>query len=107
MSQATVLGTNWSVASWDVRRLLDCIGAPYRFVDFETDDEARAMVQNLGREKEICNVIPVVRLPDGTVLVGATRYQVAVYYGVRLDTGMLNVQSLHKDMLADVSKSGT
>lgn len=88
MQEAKIYGTSWSVASWDVRRLLDGIGAPYAFVDLEADAEARAWVNDLGNG-QVSPPLPVVKLPGDVLLIGATRREIATFYGVRLDTSLL------------------
>lgn len=88
MAEVTVYGTAWCVASWDVRRLLDLIGESYQFIDLDHVADARAWAMQLGDGRAL-PVLPVVRLSDETILVGATRGDIARHYGVRLDTGML------------------
>ncbi len=88
MQEVTVYGTTWSVASWDVRRLLESIHVPYQFVDIDADQESRAWVKSLANGAEGL-ALPVVRLVDGTLLIGATRREVAAQFGFRLDTGYL------------------
>jgi|GEM_PF-2748684 len=90
MPEVTVYGTLWSVASWDIRRLLERIGIPHVFVDLDADAEANAWVQAQGGRVP---ALPVVRLSNGIILVGPTRAQVASLYGVRLDTGLLGAPS--------------
>jgi mycoredoxin len=41
----TVYGTRWCAMSQMVRRHLDRLGIPYRYVDLETDPEAAAQVR--------------------------------------------------------------
>lgn len=89
MSTVTVYGTAWSVATWDVRRLLEEIAVPHIFVDLEQDEEARLWVMSLGPARGRPVTLPVVACDDGTLLQGASRRDVANYFGVRLDTGTL------------------
>lgn len=93
MSFVTVYGTTWSVASWDVRRLLDSIEIPFQFVDLDSDDEALVWVVGVCGSPNMAACLPVVKLSDGTVLRAATRTKVADMYGVRLDTGVLAAAS--------------
>jgi mycoredoxin len=44
-AQVTVYGTRWCAMSQMVRRHLDRLGIPYRYVDLETDPEAAAQVR--------------------------------------------------------------
>jgi glutaredoxin len=88
MPEVTVYGTKWSVASWDVRRLLDGIGVPYLFVDLDADPEARAWAEALG-DGQTFPVVPLVRLMDGSLLLAATRRDVARRFGVSLENGLL------------------
>src|SRR3977135_2256154 len=41
----TVYGTRWCAMSQMVRRHLDRLGIPYRYIDLETDPEAAAQVR--------------------------------------------------------------
>jgi glutaredoxin len=88
MAEITVYGLSGCVASWDIRRLFDSMKLPYRFVDLETDAEAKAWALDLGGGKRL-PALPIVRLADGRTLIGATRREVAGLYGIRLDTGLL------------------
>ena len=88
MSEVTIYGTVWCVTSWDVRRLLDSIGVAYRFVDLDESQDARAWAMGLGDGRWL-PPLPIVRLPDGSIIVGATRRDMAAHYHVRLDTGVL------------------
>lgn len=88
MQGVLVYGTTWSVASWDIRRLLDELSVPYRFVDLDADASARAWAEELGHGQYL-TVVPLVHLADGTLLPGASRQQVARHFGVNLDTGLL------------------
>ena len=92
MQQVQVYGTSWSVASWDVRRLLEAIEEPYEFIDLEQDGTALvwAMRECQG---DLASALPIIRFRDGTLLMGATRQLVAHAYGVRLDTGVFKRMS--------------
>jgi mycoredoxin len=60
----TVYGTELCVDCRRARRYLDATATPYRWVDVGADPELRAMLGAAGY-----HAIPVVALPNGTVLV--------------------------------------
>ncbi len=96
MAEVTIYGTAWCVASWDVRRLLDTIGVSYRFVDLDQVADAHAWAADLGNGRALPD-LPIVRLADESIVIGATRGDIARYYRVRLDTGMLRPLLLARD----------
>jgi hypothetical protein len=85
----TLFGTSWSVACWDIRRLLEGMQVAYQFVDLDTDDEAMVWVVTLSEGRDVATMLPILRMDDNTVLLAATRQSVASHFGVRLDSGLL------------------
>ncbi len=61
-----VAGTLWSATSHHVKDFLARNRIPYQWLDIETDGEARALVDNIQREK---GGLPVIMFPDGETLV--------------------------------------
>lgn len=61
-----VAGTLWSATSHDVKDFLARNQVPYQWLDIESDDEARTLVEAVNREDRH---LPVVFFPDGDVLV--------------------------------------
>lgn len=84
MGKTTIFGTKWSVASWDARRMLEKIKADFEYVDIEENIEAAAWIKRYTYGK-----LPVLILPDETVLQAPTREQLAHYFGINLSADML------------------
>jgi thioredoxin reductase (NADPH) len=61
-----VVGTRWSPATHTIKDFLARSQIPYRFLDVERDEEARAIAAAQGGGSD---ALPVVVFPDGTVLV--------------------------------------
>jgi thioredoxin reductase (NADPH) len=61
-----VAGTLWSANSHRIKDFLSRSQISYKWLDIETDSEAKAMVEAVNQEK---HSLPVVFFPDGTVLV--------------------------------------
>lgn len=97
MDKVIVYGTTGSVATWDIRRLLERIQVPYCFVDLECNEDAANLLRHMLPQKvgDHMTCVPVVFLPDeGKLLVNAARHQIATKFGVRLDTGVLSKLAL-------------
>ena len=61
-----VAGTLWSANSHRIKDFLSRSQISYKWLDIETDSEAKAMVEAANHEK---HSLPVVFFPDGTVLI--------------------------------------
>lgn len=68
-----VAGTLWSAKSYAVKDFLARNRIPYRWLDVERDETAKALVEGLKEGAKL----PVVFLPDGTVLADPSRGQIA------------------------------
>lgn len=101
MQELLVYGTSWSVASWDVRRLLDVLEEPYQFVDLEADGTALIWAMRVS-QGDLIGSIPIVQMGDGSVLLGATRQLLAQQFGIRLDTGLFRRDRSEADGTASV-----
>ncbi len=71
-----VVGDRWSSEAYELRDFLARNGVPYTFYDLETSLEARTLMGEAGTE------LPLVILPDGERLVGATVAAIAVQLGL-------------------------
>jgi len=69
MDPITVYATTWCGDCHRARRVLDRVGARYRWIDVDRDPEAEAEAIRLngGRRK-----VPTIRFPDGSILVEPT-----------------------------------
>jgi glutaredoxin len=97
MRDVVVYGTTWSVATWDIRRLLENINVPFQYVDLDADAEALAWVRTIS-QGDVSHAIPVVRLPNDALLLSASRREVARFYGIRLDSGLLRPLASDKNL---------
>ncbi len=74
------VGAMWSSASHEMKDFLARNSVPYRWLDFERDDEARRLLESApsGSPK-----VPVLFFPDGRMLVQPTLQEVADKVGLR------------------------
>ncbi len=77
-----VAGTTWSPSTHDIKDFLARNNIPYRFLDIERDDEARAMTEAAAGEQ---GVIPVVFLPDREPLIQPDRRTIAAEVGLHVE----------------------
>ncbi len=77
-----VAGTTWSPSTHDIKDFLARNNIPYRFLDIERDDEARAMTEAAAGER---GVIPVVFLPDREPLIQPDRRTIAAEVGLHVE----------------------
>lgn len=77
-----VAGTLWSAKSHQVKDFLARNRIPYRWMDIEVDDEARALVESLEAEQRL---LPVVFFPDGTHLIAPDNLAVAEKVGLKTE----------------------
>jgi thioredoxin reductase (NADPH) len=75
-----VAGTTWSPATHDLKDFLARNQVPYRFLDIERDDEARALAEAAGH-----GAIPVVFLPDADPLIEPDRRTLAEQIGIHTE----------------------
>ncbi len=68
----TVYGASWCSDCRNTRRYLDSTGAPYRYVDLQSDMAAQALLDRAGFRS-----IPVVVTTDGTVLIEPSERELA------------------------------
>ncbi len=73
----TVYGAAWCSDCHRTRRYLDSTGAPYRYIDLESDSAAQALLDKAGYR-----AIPVVVTTDGKVLVEPSQRDLAAI-GIR------------------------
>jgi thioredoxin reductase (NADPH) len=73
-----VLGTTWSPSTYEVKAFLARNEIPYRFVDIEHDADAARAVASVSDE----GILPVVFLPDDSVLVNPAKSELASAAGV-------------------------
>jgi mycoredoxin len=71
--EIVMYGADWCGDCRRAQRLLDDRGVPYRYVDVEDDDEAREESRRIGNSTKI----PVIVMPDGSVLVEPTDPELA------------------------------
>jgi thioredoxin reductase (NADPH) len=76
-----VVGHRWSRESHDARDFLARNQVPYRWLDVERDDEGRRLLAAADGDGDA--VLPLVLLPDGSVLHGPSVQELAERAGVR------------------------
>ncbi len=76
-----VVGTTWSPNTHDVKDFLARSLIPYRFLDVERDEDARALVEGTDAD----GALPVVFLPDGGVLVAPGNRELAEKVGLHTE----------------------
>jgi len=76
-----VVGVRWSPDSYDVKDFLSRNQVPYRFMDVETEPEARAIAGAGDRRAEL----PLVVFPDGTRLERPDHRTLADYAGLQTE----------------------
>jgi thioredoxin reductase (NADPH) len=76
-----VIGARWSPDSYDVKDFLSRNQVPYRFLDVETDSDARAMAAAGGTETGL----PLVVFPDGTRLERPDHRMLADHAGLQTE----------------------
>lgn len=74
-----VFGTTWSPSTYEVKAFLARNEVPYRFLDIERDAEAAHVVETTTSGAA---ALPVVLLPDGSVLVNPTKADLAEAAGI-------------------------
>ena len=77
-----VAGTLWSAQSHDVKDFLARNRIPYKWLNIEHDDEARALVETVENPQQL---LPVVFFPDGRVLVAPDLRTLAEYSGLHTE----------------------
>ncbi|MDX1687246.1 MAG: FAD-dependent oxidoreductase [Candidatus Promineifilaceae bacterium] len=77
-----VAGTLWSAQSHDAKDFLARNRIPYRWLDIEQDDEARALVETVENPQ---GQLPVIFFPDGEVLVAPDHRTLAEQCGLRTE----------------------
>ena len=71
--EIVMYGADWCGDCHRARRLLDGRGTPYRYIDVEHDADARDEARRIGGSTKI----PVIVMPDGSVLVEPTDPELA------------------------------
>lgn len=77
-----VAGTLWSAKSHATKDFLASNRIPYKWLDIERDEEARALVESVESER---NLLPVVFFPDGEVLIAPENPELARHCGLRTE----------------------
>jgi thioredoxin reductase (NADPH) len=78
-SGVRVIGHRWSREMYELKSFLASNRIPYRGLDVESDDEARALLESVGKTVED---LPVALLPEGTVLAEPTTTDLADALGL-------------------------
>ncbi|MDJ0791069.1 MAG: FAD-dependent oxidoreductase [Acidimicrobiia bacterium] len=78
---AQVLGTTWSLPTYEIKTFLARNGVPYVFRDIERDHDAEAVIAAQGERVKL----PVVMLPGGDILVGPETHELAEAVGIHAD----------------------
>ena len=76
-----VLGTMWSPESHETKDFLALNSLPYRWLDVEEDDAAKALLKAVEADED---KLPVLVLPDGTVLIQPDLEEVAKRTGLQI-----------------------
>ena len=79
-----VVGFPWSPAEHDVKDYLARSRTPYEWLDLETSEQARLLVDGLGVSRD---ELPLVLFPDGTFLVSPSSAELAARIGLRTEAG--------------------
>ena len=77
-----VAGTLWSARSHEVKDFLARNRIPYKWLDIENDEQARALVETTDNPD---NQLPIVFFPDGNVLVAPENRVLAQQCGLRTE----------------------
>lgn len=80
-----VLGHRWSPKAHAIKEFLSRNQIPYRWLEVDGDDEARRLLASAGTTDA---QLPLVILPDGTVLAQPTNVQLAEKVGLKTHAGM-------------------
>ena len=80
-----VIGHRWSPAAHHIKDFLARNQIPYQWLDVETDDQARRIVESLGSEAA---QLPLVLFPDGSHLAQPKNVQIAEKIGLKTRAGM-------------------
>ncbi|MGH2593574.1 MAG: FAD-dependent oxidoreductase [Anaerolineae bacterium] len=80
-----VIGHRWSPAVHQIKDFLARNQVPYQWLDIETDDQARRLVESLGSEAA---QLPLVLFPDGSHLAQPKNVQIAEKIGLKTRAGM-------------------
>jgi len=80
-----VIGHRWSPAAHHIKDFLARNQIPYQWLDIETDDQARRIVESLGSEAA---QLPLVLFPDGSHLAQPKNVQIAEKIGLKTRAGM-------------------
>ncbi|MFW5942069.1 MAG: FAD-dependent oxidoreductase [Chloroflexota bacterium] len=75
-----VAGTLWSAKSHEVKDFLASNRIPYKWLDIERDEEARALVESVENERQL---LPVIFFPDGDVAIAPDNRALAEKVGLR------------------------
>ncbi len=75
-----VIGHQWAALSHAIKDFLARNQVPYRWLDIETSEEARVLVEHANLD---ISLLPVVLFPDGTHLVQPTNAQLAAKVGLK------------------------
>jgi thioredoxin reductase (NADPH) len=77
-----VVGARWDAATHDVKDFLTRNQVPYRFLDVDRDDEARALLEARG---DTDGVLPLVFFPEGDPLAQPSHAELAARVGLRAE----------------------
>jgi thioredoxin reductase (NADPH) len=80
-SGVRVIGHRWSREMYAIKSFLASNRIPYRSLDVETDEEARALLEGAGKTVDD---LPLALLTDGTILSGPTQAELAARLGLHI-----------------------
>ncbi|HBY94438.1 MAG: FAD-dependent oxidoreductase [Ardenticatenaceae bacterium] len=80
-----VIGHRWSPLTHQVKDFLARNQVPYQWLDIETDEEARRLVESAGADPAR---LPLTLFPDGSHLVQPTNAELAEKVGLRVKAGL-------------------
>lgn len=80
-----VVGHRWSPVAHQIKDFLARNQVPYRWMDIETDEEARRLIESAGPEGD---KLPLVLFPDGSQLAQPTNAQLAEKVGLHMRAGL-------------------
>ncbi|MFP4321997.1 MAG: hypothetical protein ACLFTK_06045 [Anaerolineales bacterium] len=78
-----IFGTEWSIDTIQICQLLKNAGLRFKYVDIEHNERALAWIKSRSPGQF---VIPVVQLPNGELIVGPTRHDIAEIFGIHTRT---------------------
>jgi mycoredoxin len=78
-AEIIIYGTNWCGDTRRARNFFDQNHIPYKWIDIDSNQEARKYVESVNRGYRS---VPTIVFPDGSMLVEPTLSQLAAHFGI-------------------------